>query len=69
MHERRIDIRYSPMGPGRYRKIPRRKKGNQRRKPLGSPVRFPVAVIPFHQLPVHLQALCGKDRGAGERDD
>lgn len=69
MYQRSGDIRYSPNGPGRFRKIPRRKKVSHRRKPLSPPVHFPTAVIPFHQLAPKYQGLSGKDRAAGERDE
>ena len=44
MRERRggnHEIKFTPMSPGRYRKIPRRakkKNGMSRRKPLGPPI-------------------------------
>ncbi|OHB04062.1 MAG: hypothetical protein A3B03_01250 [Candidatus Zambryskibacteria bacterium RIFCSPLOWO2_01_FULL_42_41] len=62
-------IRYVPIGHGRYRRIFRKKKSTPKRKPLGPPAKFPIVVTPFHQLPVHLQAFSGKDRASGERDD
>ena len=43
-------IRYIPMGPGRYRKIFRKKKASPRRKPLGPPVRFPSKDFDFAEL-------------------
>lgn len=65
----RFGVRKWRRQPRRLDRLPNKVKRSPRRKPLGPPASSPVAVVPFHQLPVHLQALCGKDRAAGERDD
>lgn len=66
-------INYYPVRPGVYRRVWRKKSDSSRRKPLGPPIsgfsRSSMGVTPFHRLPVHLQALCGKDRSSGERED
>ena len=66
------EIKFTPNGPGRYRKISRKHKVVSRRKPVGPPigVRFGRRVIPFHELPTHVQAAqLATRKSAGDRDD
>ncbi len=66
-------IKYVPIGPGRYRRIFRKKRKTDtlRRKPLGPPIASMsvASVMPFQRLPAEFRRLCGQDRASGERDD
>lgn len=65
-------INCTPMGRDRYRQIFRKKKVTMRRKPLGPPIGEPMSrvVVPFHELPVHVQAAQARARQtAGDFDD
>ena len=65
----RFGVRMWRNQPRRLDRRPNKIKTDPRRKPLGPPLQFSSPVVPFSQLPTHLQALSGKDRAAGERDD